>query len=68
MLFDHIDMIHHVCEQYQLKGCLTDPTLHQLMDIVKDLSFEDTRAKLTAVDVLKKVWRVLYIFMIINYV
>ena len=51
----HIDKIYRVCEQYQLKECLADPDLHRLMDIVKELSSEDTRANLTPMDALKKV-------------
>ena len=51
----HIDMIHRVCEQYQLKRCLTDPTLNQLMDIVNELCSEVNWSRLTLLDALKKV-------------
>ena len=46
----HIDMIHCTCKQYQLKGCLTDPTLNQLIAIA-----EESLTKLTLVDAMKKV-------------
>ena len=52
----HIDMINSVCKQYQLHGCLNDPTLNELMETVKGLTSEDVRAKLTPMDALKKVW------------
>ena len=51
----HINMIHRVCEQYQLKGCLTDPTLHQLMDLAKELCSVINWSRLTLLDALKKV-------------
>ena len=51
----HIYMIHRVCEQYQLKRCLTDPTLNQLMDIVNELCSEVNWSRLTLLDALKKV-------------
>ena len=54
-LTHHINMIHRVCKQYQLKGCLTDPTLNQLMDIVNELCSEINWSRLTLLDALKKV-------------
>ena len=56
----HIKTIHSVCDQYQLKQCLADPTLHKLMELKKELSSEDTRAKLTPVDAVKKVSEWIY--------
>ena len=54
-LTKHIEMIHCVCEQYQLKKCLADPILHQLMDIVKKPISEDTQTKLTQMNFSEKV-------------
>ena len=51
----HIKTIHSVCDQYQLRQCLADPTLLNLMELKKELSSEDSRAKLTPVDAMKKV-------------
>ena len=40
----HIQIIHSVCEQYHLQGCLNDPQLIELNQLVKDLN---SCAKLT---------------------
>ena len=54
-LTKHIKMIHCVCEQYQLKKCLADPTFHQLMEIVKKPISEDTQIELTQMNTSEKV-------------
>ena len=51
----HIKTIHSVCDQYQLKQCLADPTLHKLMELKEELSSEDSLPKLTPVDAMRKV-------------
>jgi hypothetical protein len=54
----HIHNIQAVCDQYKLKGCLTDSKLKVLNDLVGELGSEEARAKLTpdeASEKLKKV-------------
>ena len=43
----HIQIIHCVCEQYNLQGCLNDPQLVELDQLVKKLNQEKSCAKLT---------------------
>lgn len=54
----HIQVIHNVCEQFQLKACLADPDLKELMDLVKMLEEAETRNKLTAKDAIEKMNKV----------
>ena len=44
---NHIHNIYCVCDQYKLKGCLGDPSLKILKELVGELRSEDARAKLT---------------------
>ena len=46
----HIKTIHSVCKQYQLQGCLRDRNLVELCELVKSLSSEESRAKLTLLE------------------
>ena len=43
----HIQNMQSVCEQYHLKGCLRDKTLHDLLTLVDELKSEANRANLT---------------------
>ena len=43
----HCESIVNVCEQYNLTGCLTDPSLEHLREIVKLNSSEEARMKIT---------------------
>ena len=43
----HVHTIHSVCEQYQLNGCLQDPHLQKLKELVDKLDSDDYRAKVT---------------------
>lgn len=53
----HIRHIQSVCEQYNLKGCLRDPQLHKLNELVSELESESSRASLTPVQATEKmVW------------
>ena len=54
----HIQTINSVCEQYMLQGCLQDPQLAELNQLVKDLNQEKNRAKLTSDEASKKLVRV----------
>ena len=57
----HIQTIHNVCEQYQLQGCLRDRHLVELCELVKKLSSEESRAKLTLLEASTKVKRVKFL-------
>ena len=54
----HIQTIHGVCQQYHLEGCLEDPDLQELVDLVNTLEVEENRDKLTAKDAIDKMERV----------
>ena len=54
----HIRTIHNVCKHYQLKGCLKDIQLVELLRLMKDLELEANRAKLTPLDASRKMERV----------
>ena len=43
----YIMMIHHVCEQYRLQGCLEDPSLNKLVEIAEEFASEISRGELT---------------------
>ena len=45
-----IEIIHSVCEQYKLKGCLDDSTLIKLVHLVESLKSEATRDKITPLE------------------
>lgn len=51
----HIKSLHIMCQQYQLKKCLADPSFQKLMEIIDELSFDQARASLTLENVTKKV-------------
>lgn len=53
---NYIDKLMKVCEQYELCGCLNDPEVHKLTQIVKSLESEDKRKKLTPTDA-HKTWK-----------
>ena len=55
---NHIRTIHNVCEQYQLQGCLKDPQLVELCQLVEGLDFEESRANLTPCEASKKMNRI----------
>ena len=57
----HIQTIYSVCEQYQLQGCLRDRQLVELGELVKELSSEESRAKLTLLEASKKMEKVRHI-------
>ena len=52
----HIQTIYSVCEQYGLENCLKDDTLKQLMTIMEELRPEGSRAKLTPLDSMQKMY------------
>jgi len=54
----HIKTIHSVCKQYQLQGCLRDRNLVELCNLEKNLSSEESRAKLTLLEASKNMERV----------
>ena len=54
----HIHNIHCVCDQYKLKGCLSDLKLKILNDLVGELRSEDARAKLTPNEASQKLKKV----------
>ena len=43
----HIQMVRHVCQQYQLEGCLKDEDLIKLTTIADELMTEEAKASLT---------------------
>ena len=53
-----IKAIHGVCQQYQLEGCLGDPQLKELVELVESISSSEERAKLTPNDAIKKMKKV----------
>ena len=50
----HIQMVRHVCQQYQLEGCLKDENLMKLTTIADELMTEEARASLTPSSATKK--------------
>ena len=50
----HIQMVRHVCQQYQLEGCLKDENLIKLTTIADELMTEEARASLTPSSATKK--------------
>ena len=50
----HIQIIHSVCEQYKLQGCLNDPNLIELNQLVNQLNHKTSCAKLTPIEASKK--------------
>ena len=50
----HIEVIHSVCDQYQLERCLDDKDLKELVQLVKILEEVENRDKLTAKDAIEK--------------
>ena len=50
----HIQVIHRICEQYQLKGCLDDPQLVELCQLAEYLNLEGNHAKMTPVEASQK--------------
>lgn len=54
----HIQVIHNVCQQYQLEACLMDPDLTELMDLVAMLDEAETQNKLTAKDAINRMNKV----------
>ena len=54
----YIEMIHSVCEQYKLQGCLDDPSLKQLIEIAEKLTPEESRHALTLNNATKNMTRV----------
>ena len=50
----HIQIIHNVCEQYNLQGCLNDHHLVELNRLVKKLNQEKSCAELTINEACKK--------------
>ena len=55
---DHIQTIYNVCEQYQLQGCLKDPQLVELCQLVEGLNIKENCAKLTPCEASNKMERV----------
>ncbi len=54
----HIQTIHNVCQQYQLDGCLEDPVLQELTELIRMLEEVTNRDSLTARDAIEKMERV----------
>ena len=54
----HIQTIHSVCEQFRLQGCLRDRNLVELCNLEKNVSSEESRAKLTLLEASKNMERV----------
>lgn len=54
---NYINKLMKVCEQYELCGCLNDPELHELTEILRTLESEEERRKLTPADA-HKTWKV----------
>ena len=54
-------MIHKVCEQYKLKGCLGDNTLKQLKEIAEDLAPRESREELTPIEATDRLKEVKYL-------
>ena len=56
----YIRIIHSVCEQYQLQGCLEDGNLFELCQLVKDLDLKKNchGVKLTLIEVCQQIDRV----------
>ena len=50
----YIQVIHRICEQYQLQGCLKDPQFVELCQLAEDLNIEANHAKMTLVEASKK--------------
>lgn len=47
---EHIDCIHAVCKQYKLEGCLTDPTLIELIKTTEYLKSTRSKEEVTPID------------------
>ena len=50
----HIQVIHRICEQYQLQGCLDDPQLVKLCQLAEELNLGGNHAKMTPVEASQK--------------
>ena len=55
---NHINNIDSVCTQYKLRGCLDDPKLTKLKELVSELRSEEARAKLTPNEASRKMQQV----------
>jgi hypothetical protein len=54
----HIQVIHNVCQQFQLEACLADPDLNELIELVAMLDEAKTQNKLTAKDAISRMNKV----------
>ncbi len=54
----HIQKIEDACEQYHLKGCLEDPQLQEVKELVKDVESEGNRSKLTPIEASDRMKRI----------
>lgn len=54
----HIQVIHNVCQQYQLEACLADADLKELIELVAMLDEAETQNKLTAKDAINRMNKV----------
>ena len=54
----HIQVIHNVCQQYQLEACLADSDLKELIELVAMLDEAETQNKLTAKDAINRMNKV----------
>lgn len=54
----HIQVIHNVCQQYQLEACLVDSDLTELIELVAMLDEAETQNKLTAKDAINRMNKV----------
>ena len=54
----HIQVIHSICEQFQLKKCLEDPNLQELVTLVDVLDQKSDHETLTAKDAIEKMKKV----------
>ena len=50
----HIQVIHKICELYQLQGCLDDPQLVELCQLATDLDIGVNHAKMTPLEASQK--------------
>ena len=50
----HMRVIHSVCVQFQLKECLEDPQLKELLELVETLEVHENRRNLTTNDAIEK--------------
>ena len=54
----HIQVIHDVCEQFQLRKCLEDPNLRELVTLADVLNQKSDQETLTAKDAIEKMKKV----------